>query len=106
MRGCLAVLAWVALLLPWERCHAACHDRVEVGPHECHPGEHGPELPEDQSRDEKITFDSVRPSAEPLVAPAAPVVAVTPPVAAAAVVVAAPPVPLPAPPPRSTVLLL
>lgn len=37
----LVVLACAALLLPWERCHGACHDRwvTPVVPHDCNHGD-------------------------------------------------------------------
>ena len=34
----VALLAWVALLLPWQQCRAECHEKLEVAIalHECH----------------------------------------------------------------------
>ena len=34
----VALVAWVALLLPWQQCRAECHEKLEVAivPHECH----------------------------------------------------------------------
>jgi len=39
MRPAVAVIAWTALLLPWERCHAMCHDHQvlpALAGHACH----------------------------------------------------------------------
>jgi hypothetical protein len=38
MRVAVVLLAWTALLLPWERCHAMCHDEVRpaLAEHDCH----------------------------------------------------------------------
>ena len=39
-RNWIALLAWVALALPWQHCRAECHDRLELVPatEECHAG--------------------------------------------------------------------
>jgi len=38
MRVAVVLIAWTALLLPWERCHALCHDEVlpALADHACH----------------------------------------------------------------------
>lgn len=109
VRGLLLLLAWSAFLVPWERCHAACHDRLEVGAHECHAE---PTCPEDgdreeESRHDRVSLDSVHPHAAPLSVPPpailpALVLAEAADVGAVATDRAAPRVT----PPRTTVLLL
>lgn len=97
------------MLVPWQLCRAECHERVAVGGHECHPEGRCPEKPgeEDQeTRDQRLSFDSVRPS--PLPPVAAPPAAVAPVlcVEAHAPVEVAPVPDAPPPVPRTTVLLL
>lgn len=38
MRVAVVLIAWTALLLPWERCHALCHDEMlpALAEHACH----------------------------------------------------------------------
>ncbi len=38
IRTGVALVAWVALLLPWQQCRAECHEKLEVAiaPHQCH----------------------------------------------------------------------
>ena len=97
------------MLLPWQLCHAACHDRTELGVHDCHPEGRCPEAPGEESgktSDAPLSFDSVQPAqAEPLAAPFAGAV----PLACASAPVlegAALPPEAPPPVPRTTVLLL
>jgi len=102
------MLAWISMLLPWQHCHAPCHDRVELGTHDCHPDGRCPEKPGDESntgRDDPLSFDTVQPRPEPVAAP--PPVAL--PLAVASAPAPLPVAPVPAAPPaapRTTVLLL
>ncbi|MHC4222482.1 MAG: hypothetical protein ACYSUN_00685 [Planctomycetota bacterium] len=68
-RGWIVWLAaWAALVLPWERCHAGCHDQMRpVGEkHDCH----GPDCPQkpalpdetgDECDHEIVQFTSLAP---------------------------------------------
>jgi hypothetical protein len=107
----LLLVAWVALLLPWERCHGACHDRVhpDVAGHDCH----GPNCPEDSdenSEHQKADFVSLKPSVEaskaPLPAFVHPLVTVAAPEPVAVLSVPASPDPVPPSPRMGVVLLL
>lgn len=73
----LLAIAWSALLLPWERCHAACHDRLlpAVGEHRCHSDADGDccGVPGQESEHDDFNFDSSQPDGR---------VALTPPAAA------------------------
>lgn len=120
IRIALLAAVCVALVLPWQRCHSACHDRVlpMTGGHACHAGgtchhpscegehsETGPCGAEHQdSTHERFVVDSVpAPHLGAVVVAAAPAAPGPVPVAQTA------PAPhgLPAPPaPRTTVLQL
>lgn len=70
--GAIALLAWIALILPWERCRAECHDRVvpAVGGHDCHTaGQCG--ASHEESEHEAHSFFSLAPARAPVFAPAA-----------------------------------
>ncbi|MHC4959597.1 MAG: hypothetical protein ACYTGN_14620 [Planctomycetota bacterium] len=119
----LFLCAWAALTLPWERCHADCHDRVVPvgGAHECHSGHrheqhHGHDHGHDHghqhesSDHDPVQFDGFVPSAVKVLSATAIVT-----LEAAAEIVPVPSAPLTTsaearagPPPglRSTVLLL
>ena len=83
LRGGLVVFlcAWVALTLPWERCHAACHDRVLPAgtAHECHHGHgHGHDHDHDHDHDkdgnsdhDPVQFEGVAPAPTQAPTPAA-----------------------------------
>jgi hypothetical protein len=66
----LLVVAWVALLFPWERCHGECHDQlVPLGSeHGCH-GDECPDEPEDHgdedARHEAVSTVLLSPDAPP-----------------------------------------
>jgi len=66
-------LAWTALVLPWERCHSDCHDRVlpTVATHPCHEDvccdDATPEPSDDthhQADHERVDFFSLKPKVE------------------------------------------
>ena len=66
------LLAWSALVLPWERCASECHDRVRLATdeHDCH----GPTCPGEGCGDaehESVRQDTMRPSASDAPIPAA-----------------------------------
>lgn len=109
VRTVLVILAWSSVLLPWQHCLAACHNRVAVGGHECHPGGRCPEKPGHEDRrtqDERLSFDSPRPSPEPSSVPVLSVQPAVTVVAAGAAIEAASTAAAPPAVPRTTVLLL
>lgn len=72
MRVALVLIAWTALLLPWERCHAICHDEVlpALAEHDCH-GKTCHQDDDDarpcrrgEARHETFEFVSLRPDAK------------------------------------------
>jgi hypothetical protein len=73
MRLAVVIIAWTALLLPWERCHAMCHDQVlpALAGHACHreacEDGHGKE-PSDpgghEAKHEAVGFVSLPPAAK------------------------------------------
>lgn len=67
MRVAVVLIAWTALLLPWERCHDLCHDHLRTGlaEHDCHEdtceGDDEPEPCGGEARHETVQFVSLRP---------------------------------------------
>lgn len=99
------ILAWSSVLLPWQHCLAACHNRVAVSGHECHPGGRcswKPGHEDTKTQDERLSFDSGPEPASMPVPSVQPAVAV----AAAAAIEAARAADAPPAVPRTTVLLL
>jgi len=73
MRLAVVVIAWIALLLPWERCHAMCHDHLlpALAEHACHRNaqedDHGKESCDPaghEARHETVAFVSLPPAAK------------------------------------------
>jgi hypothetical protein len=73
MRVAVVLIAWTALLLPWERCHALCHDQLlpAVAEHACHGKTckgHDDARPcgrtGSEARHETVEFVSLRPDAK------------------------------------------
>jgi hypothetical protein len=70
MRVAVVLIAWTALLLPWERCHDLCHDQLlpALAEHDCHG--HTCEDDADaepcggKARHETVQFVSLRPDAK------------------------------------------
>jgi len=104
------LLAWVAVLLPWQRCRSECHDRLEpaVGEHACHD-ESCPDEPAEEHDEahETVELLSLRPDVAADVSAEAAVIvrcfAAAPALAYSGVHAPAAPVP---PVPRRTVVLL
>lgn len=67
MRVAVVLIAWTALLLPWERCHDLCHDqlRTALAEHHCHKdtceSDGGPAPCGGEARHEAVQFVSLRP---------------------------------------------
>ena len=68
MTRAVFVVAWIALVLPWQRCHSDCQDRAlvsVVAEHECHT-DYGARPCEDRHEEadhERADFDSLAPNA-------------------------------------------
>ncbi len=67
MRVAVVLIAWTALLLPWERCHDFCHDQLRpaLADHDCHEDscrdDAEPEPCGGEARHETVQFVSLRP---------------------------------------------
>jgi hypothetical protein len=73
MRAAVVLLAWTALLLPWERCHDLCHDDLHpaLSGHACHgkacEGDDDAEpcgRTRNEATHETVEFVSLRPDAK------------------------------------------
>jgi len=77
MRVAVVLLAWTALLLPWERCHDLCHDQLlpALSEHACHgkacENDVDAEPCGGKARHESVQFVSLRPDAKVHLAAAA-----------------------------------
>ena len=72
MRVAVVIIAWTALLFPWERCHSLCHDQLlpALAGHACHgktcEGDRDAEprgRTRSEARHEIVGFVSLRPHA-------------------------------------------